>query len=243
MTVAPRARLIRVAEGRAGPECLIVPGAGAGFVPYLRLAASLQESLGAGVAFIRTAGLVPGEVPERSIGEMADSVLASLLASSAMPGLILGWSLGGLVAWELCVRLADRGHLPDLVIVDSYPLPQAPEPAEAEQVRQAVLAELGPNASREAIDALLGTFEAQLAALADYEARRGYPGRVLSLVCAPHERAGSAVALARWQELAPHLDTAPLDATHHEIFDPGHLPSLTRAVGTFLGRARKGRIA
>src|SRR5512142_2284981 len=196
-------RLIPIVPGTDDRRCLVLPGAGAGFVPYTRLAAGLGDALGVGVDFVRPLGLLPGERPETSIAQMAASVLDVLAGAPAPPRSVFGWSLGGLVGWEVCVALAASGHLPDLVIVDSSPRPGAAEPAEEERVRNRIIAELGPHADQRTIDRVVGTLTAQSAAFAAYRARERYPGRVLLLTCAPHDTPERTAAVDLWRTLAP----------------------------------------
>lgn len=233
------ARLVRVVPGGDRPRCLILPGAGAGFVPYTRLAAGLAGAVDVGVDFVRTLGLLPGETPERSVAQMADSVLGVLAGTSTVPRSVVGWSLGGLVGWEVCVALAARGERPDLVIVDSVPRPGGSPAAdgERERVRNRIVDELGPHASPQTIERVSRTLAAQSTAFSGYHPRHAYPGRVLLLTCAPHDTPERVAAVRLWRELGPQLTVGHLDAGHHDVFEPGHLPQLLAAVGAFLGPA------
>jgi thioesterase domain-containing protein len=233
--VASTPRLIPFVPGQDRPRCLILPGAGAGFVPYARLAAGLGDTLDIGVDFVRALGLLPGESPEQSVAQMAASVLHQL--TGVMPQSVFGWSLGGLVGWELCVTLAARGYQPDLMIVDSSPRPGPADPAEQERVRNQIIAELGPHANRQTIDQVVRTLAAQSAAFAAYRAQEGYPGRVLLLTCAPHDTPERVAAVRQWRELAPRLTLGQVRAGHHQVFEPAHLPELVAAVGAFLQSA------
>lgn len=233
-SVASPSRLIPVGPGKDGPRCLILPGAGAGFVPYARLAAGLSDELDVGVDFVRAVGLLPGESPEYSVAQMAASVLDQLNGARTAPRSVFGWSLGGLVGWEVCVALAARGCQPDLVIVDSSPRPGPGEPGEQERVRNQIIGELGPHANQQTIDQVLRTLAAQSAAFAAYRAQETYPGRVLLLTCAPHDTPERVAAVRLWRELAPRLTVGQLEAGHHQVFEPARLPQLVAEVGAFL---------
>ena len=80
----------------ARPACVLLPGAGGGLHPYLRLAAAIGKTHN--VAAVRAAGLLPDEEPELSIAEMADAAARALDADGTVPAAVLGWSLGGSVA-------------------------------------------------------------------------------------------------------------------------------------------------
>ncbi|WP_199272921.1 alpha/beta fold hydrolase [Streptomyces broussonetiae] len=229
--VAVPGRPIRLAGGEDRPGCLILPGAGGGLTPYVGLASVLGRSHS--VDFVRPLGLMPGEEPETTVEEMAESVLGIVNRTATAPQLVVGWSLGALVAWEVCARLAEDEHRPDLVIVDSLPLPRVPEPGEDEWIRDKMVADLGPKADPQTVARMVRTFVAQAAALTDYATESSYPGRVLLLVCRPYDKAGREAAVRRWRELAPNLDLAHLDAGHHDVFEPAHLPQLTEAIHAF----------
>ncbi|MFC3454869.1 alpha/beta fold hydrolase [Amycolatopsis speibonae] len=235
----PPSRLITLLRRKDRPVCVMLPGAGGGLNPYLRLASYLGRSYS--VYAVRAAGLVPGDTVEDSIAAMADSALSAL--GDRTPDLVFGWSLGGTIGWEVCVRLADRGRRPDLVIVDSSPLPRHATADADERIRKLIVAGLGPRPDEHTVARVERTFRAQVRALAGYAADREYPGRALLLMCADADDgiSGRDVALRRWSELAPDLKTATLDAGHYEVFDPAHLDRLTGEIGAFLGREQGSR--
>jgi len=211
----------------------MLPGGGGGFNPYLRLAAHIGETYN--VYVVRAAGLVPGEEHEASVDEMAEAAIEALDAARITPTLVFGWSMGGAIGWEICVRLAGRDQLPDLVLVDASPLPRESTAAGDARLRGLVLGTLGPHAAPTTVDLVRRTFDAQLAALAAYRAQRSYAGRVLMLMCHDDEFPGRADAAARWSALAPRLESGQLAADHFGVFDPIHLPELTDQLATFLG--------
>jgi len=233
----PPSRLVTLVRRKDRPVCVMLPGAGGGLNPYLRLASYLGRSHS--VYAVRAAGLVPGEPPEDSIAAMADSALSAL--GDRSPALVFGWSLGGTVGWEVCVRLADRGVCPDLVIVDSSPLPRHATSDEDERIRKLIVAGLGPRPDEHTVARVERTFQAQVRALAGYATEREYPGRALLLMCTETDDgiSGRDVALRRWGELAPDLRTATLDAGHYDVFEPAHLDQLTGEIGAFLGQERE----
>lgn len=226
-------RLVTLVRRKDRPVCVMLPGAGGGLNPYLRLASYLGHSHN--VYAVRAAGLVPGDEPEDSVAAMADSAVAAL--AGHCPALVFGWSLGGIVGWEVCVRLAARGTHPDLVIVDSSPLPRRASEDDDERIRQLILSGLGPRPDEHTVARVERAFQGQVRALAGYATEREYTGRVLLLACTDTDDgiSGRAAALRRWRELAPNLRTATLDAGHYEVFEPAHLDRLTGEIGAFIG--------
>ncbi|MFI9811631.1 alpha/beta fold hydrolase [Saccharothrix variisporea] len=225
-------RLIPFVRRKDRPVCVMVPGAGGGLGPYLRLASYLGGTHN--VYAVRSTGLLPDEEPEESIPGMAETVLATLDDAGIVPDLVFGWSQGGVVAWEVCADLAARGSTPDLVVVDSSPEPWPSTVERDGAIRDVIVAQLGARPAQDTVDRLVRTFEAHVRALSAHRVERPYDGRVLLLLCAdegvPPEEA------ARWHELARHLERGTLRASHFEVFDPEHLPELTAAIGAFLGR-------
>jgi thioesterase domain-containing protein len=230
-------RLVTLVRRKDKPVCVMLPGAGGGLNPYLRLASFLGRDHS--VYAVRAAGLLPGDTQEDAVEVMADSAVDALDGRS--PALVFGWSMGGTIGWEVCVRLADRGLRPDLVIVDSSPFPRESTVEGDELIRRIIVSGLGPRPDVQALSRVERTFRAQVRALAGYTTRRKYPGRVLLLMCQDDAADGISGRLAverRWRELAPDLRTANLDAGHYEVFEPDHLPQLTGEIGAFLGDGR-----
>jgi thioesterase domain-containing protein len=241
MSVAVPGRLITLVRRKDRPACVMLPGAGGGLNRYLRLASRLGEFYS--VYAVRAAGLLPDDVVEDSIEAMADSAVRALGERS--PALVFGWSLGGTVAWEVCVRLADRGAHPDLVIVDSSPLPRRSTAADDERIRDIIVGGLGPRPDPGTVARVERTFRAQVRALAGYAAEREYAGRVLLLMCPDTDvddvQTDRTRAKRRWRELAPDLRTVTLEADHYEVLDPEHLDRLVAEIGAFAGPERAGR--
>lgn len=227
-------RLIPLSRRKGRPACVMVPGAGGGIAPYLRLGAFLGEVYN--VYAVRAAGLVPGEDPEATVPEMAGGVLRALEPSGLVPEVVFGWSMGGTVAWEVCATLAERGQHPDLVLVDCSPFRRPSDLGRDGEIREAVIEMLGPRPDEQTRDRVLRTFLAHVGALVEFDLRRGYGGRVLLLVCDGESDLGDRhAALRRWHALAPRLHIGTLATDHMRVFDREHLPQLTTAIGHFLG--------
>jgi len=138
------------------------------------------------------------------------------------------------VAWEMCVRLADAGHRPDLVMVDSSPLPRVADAEADALVSDQIVAMLGPRPDPRTAERVRNAFRAHGHALAGYSAQRDYAGRVLLLTCPDDGTDVAPGAVRRWRALAADLREGRLDADHYAVFDPEHLPQLTEALDEFL---------
>lgn len=219
--------------------CVVLPGAGGGLQPYLRLASFLGRSHD--VYAVPPLGLLAGEAPEDDLPAMAASALAALDEAGVDPDLVFGWSMGGTIGWEVAAALAARGRRPDLVLVDVWPFPRPSTPRDDGRVEAEIRRGLGPNAGGPVVDRVLAVFRGQVAALARHEPAAPYAGRVLLLVCTGdagrpgYEQTGSPRALRRWRSLAPDLRVGELAAGHFEVFEPGRLPALVTALAGFLG--------
>lgn len=221
-------RLITLVRRGDRPAAVLLPGAGGGLNPYLRLASHLGAHYN--VHAIRAAGLVSGESPERTIADMADAARDAL--ASIEPALVFGWSLGGTIGWELCQRLPNA---PDLVLVDSSPLPRVSTVEGDAQLREYIVGMLGPRPDPATVDRVRATFDAQVEALAAYHGTGTYSGRVLMLMCLDNDFRDREAAADGWRALAPGLIAGTLRASHYEVFDPAHLPELTSQLDAFLG--------
>lgn len=226
-------RLIPLARRKGRPGCVMIPGAGGGLIPYLRLSSFIGARYN--VWAVRAAGLVPDEEPERSVPEMADGVLRALEPDGIVPDVVFGWSMGGTVAWEVCATLAEQGHFPDLVLVDCSPFGLKPDPERDATVRDVIVEMLGPRPDAATLQRVTGTFAAHIDALIGFDTLRRYPGRVLLLVCTGESDLSDPEAgIARWRELGADLTTGTVDTDHFRVFDQEYLPALTAQIGPFL---------
>jgi thioesterase domain-containing protein len=233
MTATP-GRLVTLMHRGRRPSCVMLPGAGGGLHPYLRLAGFLGRTHN--VYAVRAAGLVPGEEPEESVAAMAGSALEALDEARLQPSLVFGWSLGGVVGWELCVRLAARGVLPDLVLLDSSPLAVRTTAAAEARLLDRITAMLGPRAGDATVERVRRTVTAQVVALAGYRGEASYPGRVLLVRCTGPESEPE-TSVAAWRARAPDLSERWVDAGHYDVLDAAHHEDLTAALAPFVRRA------
>lgn len=115
---APRAGFVELAAGPE-PPLYFVPGAGGESADLLALARLLAGSARVLVAALPTG---PGAVPTASVAAMATAIAAEVVRiQPAGPYRLLGFSLGGSVAFEVARSLRARGQeVPLLALIDSF---------------------------------------------------------------------------------------------------------------------------
>jgi pimeloyl-ACP methyl ester carboxylesterase len=124
---APAGGLVPLQPGGARAPLVCLHPAGGSVLCYRDLA----QALGADqpVYGIEAQGLAPGEAPLTRLEAIAERSLAVLLAAFPRgPYRLLGWSFGGLVAYEMARLLAASGRTVELLAI----LDAGPEPAAAE---------------------------------------------------------------------------------------------------------------
>jgi amino acid adenylation domain-containing protein len=115
------APVVPIQPNGSRPPLFFVHPAGGSILAYLDLARGMdQEQPFYG---IQARGLAAGEEPQARIEEMAaDYVQAIREFRAEGPFLLGGWSLGGVLAFEMARQLDDLGRRPELVVlVDSWP--------------------------------------------------------------------------------------------------------------------------
>ncbi|WP_433544348.1 thioesterase II family protein (plasmid) [Streptomyces sp. CA-294286] len=221
---------------RAGDiRTVVFPPLGGGLLPCLGLVAHLSRH--GPVYGIRALGLEEGEEPDTRIPDMADRYAEAVAALPTRPDLFVGWSLGGLLAFETARRLT--GVLPpDLVLIDSSPAPVGRNPAAYAAVRQQVLTEAAAHMDTDALARMERTVDAHLEARTRYRAEGRHPGRTLLITCTGSDDPQQA---RRW---SPHLADVfvhSLDTGHFGVLRAPHLQQLSSHIQQFTGTLGGGR--
>ncbi|HKH47076.1 MAG TPA: non-ribosomal peptide synthase/polyketide synthase, partial [Thermoanaerobaculia bacterium] len=118
---APSAALVPLQPRGTRPPLLCIHPAGGDVLCYRDLAQALGQERP--VYGLQAQGLIEGETPLTSMDEIVERALAALLeVFPEGPYNLLGWSFGGLVAYELARRLAAAGReVALLAILDAGP--------------------------------------------------------------------------------------------------------------------------
>ncbi|MFG3100951.1 thioesterase domain-containing protein [Streptomyces sp. NPDC048182] len=203
---------------------------GGGLLPYLGLVAHLSRH--GPVYGVRALGLEEGEEPDTSIPDMADRYAELVATLPAPPGLFVGWSLGGILAFETARRMP-AGRVPDLALIDSSPAPVGEGPEVYRAVRDQVLSEAATELDADALARTERTVDAHLGARAAHRAEGRHPGRTLLVTCTGSDDPEQS---RRW---APHLtevSVRSLDTDHFGVLRAPHLKQLRMHVQEFTGR-------
>jgi thioesterase domain-containing protein len=202
---------------------------GGGLGQYLGLVSHLARK--GSVHGLRALGLYPGERPDTAVPAMVGRYTDLLRRLPEQPNLLVGWSLGGLLAWEAAQSLAVGGQPPDVVLIDSSPRSwRVDDPAliaVRERVMQQTVAQLGS----ESVAPVRDTLDAHIAARAGYQVGSRHHGRALLVTCSGSDEPDQA---DRWAALADDLTVRTLDCDHFDVFSRSNLPLLTGFVDDFL---------
>jgi thioesterase domain-containing protein len=176
--------------------------------PYAPLATHLAADFA--IYGLQASGLASGSAPAASLDAMADAYLAAIRSAQPEGGpyRLSGWSMGGLVAYELARRLERDGEKVDALVLLDAPFAMPEDPAKAAS----------------ALDG--GSAESRIAAWFVADAARTL-GRDGDLADAPDPAAGSAAEQLDW--LAGRLDA-------DDAGTPGSAAGLAAAVRAEIGR-------
>ncbi|WP_230519798.1 alpha/beta fold hydrolase [Salinispora arenicola] len=224
----PTSRVLLTFSSRPGRlRSLLLHPLGGGLGPFTGLVPPLARQ--GPVHGLRAAGLTDREEPDHTIEAMLRRYSTALRQLSVAPNLLVGYSLGGLLAWELAVVLAREGPPPRVVLIDSSPDPwQLSEAAEAD-LRSAVLGQAVED--RDDLTALRRTVDAHIAARRGYRVTNRYLGPTLLIPCTAID--GTAQSES-WSALADNLTVQPIRCGHFDVFNRENLPIVLQLVRTFL---------
>ncbi|MFF7446075.1 MULTISPECIES: thioesterase domain-containing protein [unclassified Streptomyces] len=208
---------------------------GGGLLPYLGLVAHLSRH--GPVHGIRALGLEEDEEPDTRIPDMADRYAKAVAALPTRPDLFVGWSLGGLLAFETARRLPG-GHTPDLVLVDSSPAPLGKEPEVYDAVRRKVLSEAEAHMDTDALARTERTVDAHLKARTLYRAEGRHPGRTLLITCTGSDDPQQAL---RWSPHLADVSVRSLDTDHFGVLRAPHLRQLNAHIQEVTASRSNGR--
>ncbi|MFF3210043.1 alpha/beta fold hydrolase [Streptomyces sp. NPDC002886] len=228
--------LIPLGESEGGEPTVLLPAAGGGIGPYFPLAGELLHR--GPVHAVRALGLLPGERPDRDVPTMVERYLAELRALPRPPRHLVGWSLGGVLAWELAGRLAEDGAAaPAVIMVDSY----AELPARPATDQDALLDRIGRSMGHrqgeedgtagEEGRRLREVAAAHLEAAHAHRASAALTGPALLISCTADRHSDQ---LGQWARRAPRLRVRELECTHFEALDATRAPLLHHHIDGFL---------
>ncbi|MFP3992604.1 alpha/beta fold hydrolase, partial [Streptomyces sp. E11-3] len=221
--------LIPLSVTKGPVRSVLLHPAGGGVGPYFPVARQLSR-LGP-VSALRASGLLPGERPDDSVPEMTRRYLTLLDGLEEPPDLLFGWSLGGVLAWELAAALAVRGQRPRVVMIDSPAVRVPVTPQEAAALRELVRASSGLALSDGDTERVTRTTDAHIKAVRAHEVRPRHDCPTLLMPCTDEDNTPH---LARWRSLAADLTVRPLPCGHFDVLTPPHLTAVLGHLSQFL---------
>ncbi|HKV06686.1 MAG TPA: amino acid adenylation domain-containing protein [Thermoanaerobaculia bacterium] len=228
--------LVRLQPRGDRPPLIAVHPVGGNVLAYMELARELMPG-GRPLWALQSAGLV-GHEPHRRIEAMASAYLEEILAARPTgPYPLLGWSLGGSIAFEMARQLGERGQeVPLLVLVDALAPGTLPAESFAEADDDELLAGIAGDLSGLALPPGLGPDPARLLLSvyrANLEAARYYrptpwPGRALLL------RAGSGTDSGWGALVTGGVEVVEIEGDHYSLLRSPRVARLAQEIAARL---------
>jgi thioesterase domain-containing protein len=218
---------LTTASGR--PTLVCVHPAGGSAFPYAPLGARLAgrcSTLG-----IQALGNEGDDVPDDAIATMAARYLAALLARQLSPPYrLLGWSGGGLIAYEMAVQLQATGIRTDLlVLLDSAAPGCWHESDEDVELLDDLAAAAGDDAARARRQ--VAVYRAHVRARENYVGQP-YDGALVLIQPSEPPVVSNGASLVRWKELVHGgVETMTVPGNHDQMLQAPALAQVARLVG------------
>ena len=193
-----------------------------------------------GLPYPGTAGRA---APLKRVEALADTFASRVLESSGVPAFLVGYSLGGFVAFEVARRLSAAGVDPCVMVIDSAPAGLPSRRSFAARVTnardwkmrfrnvlpQGLLDRLGGGAGGTALESLRGVVAAGFEAMRFYDPEPAPVDVVLLRTVQTDFGPVSDLADLGWSELARTVKVVELPTSHLEVFRGGSM-DLARVV-------------
>ncbi|MFY0528790.1 thioesterase domain-containing protein [Archangium gephyra] len=201
----------------------------------------LVNALGSEVPFygLQARGVDRAAEPLRRIEDMAALYISALRKVQPVgPYSLGGWSMGGLIAYEMTQQLLRAGEQVELLVLIDAPAPSTEAGDHHEDV--AALLESSPSAKSllqgvEDVERMLHLYRCHLEAMRTYRAgSTRFEGRAL------YFQSGETQVreVSEWVEHCPQLEVHAVDATHHSIvLETEKARLLAERLGEHLGKA------
>jgi amino acid adenylation domain-containing protein len=203
------------------PPLFCVPPAGGDVLGYREL--SLAPAIARPLYGLQAPRHDPADAQRQSIEFLAAHFLEAVRATRPSgPYLLLGWSMGGLVAYDMAERLARQGESVALILLESYLADQLPQ--DTHDVHAADARDEGPDGH--AGDLMRAHHRAALAYRPPL-----FPGTVTLLQAADQDRNLRAAAEAAWSAVCTGgLRTRTLPGGHYSLLRSPLVDGLAQAI-------------
>ncbi|MFC9431529.1 thioesterase domain-containing protein, partial [Streptomyces sp. NPDC056987] len=234
-TADPLAPMLPLRVGQGSPLFCIHPAAGVGWV-YSGLLSYLDD--GRPLYALQAAGLSTPDFPSQSVDELISDYVRRIRTQQPNgPYALLGWSVGGLIAHLVAVRLQDEGEEIDfLALLDSYPRlrsaqSQATATGEtdalwtlAESLGEEVLPDGGLHGLADLEISLLIKVFNEMRTLFANVPLGVFRGDMLLFTATADKLEGSRSLSHAWREhVGGDIEVVPVDCAHGELTRPGAL--------------------